>query len=43
MIQPMSKMLFSSPIISLMCSYVAFLYGLLHILFTTYTFVFEEE
>lgn len=37
------KMLFCSPIIFLMCSYVAVMYGLLYILFTTYTFVFEGE
>lgn len=37
------KMLLCSPIIFLMCSYVAVMYGLLYILFTTYTFVFEEE
>lgn len=37
------KMLFCSPIIFLMCAYVAIMYGLLYILFTTYTFVFEGE
>lgn len=37
------KMLLLSPIIFLMCSYVAIMYGLLYILFTTYTFVFESE
>lgn len=41
-IRPM-KMLLLSPIIFLMCSYVAIMYGLLYILFTTYTFVFEGE
>lgn len=41
-IRPM-KMLFCSPIIFIMCSYVVVMYGLLYILFTTYTSVFEGE
>src|ERR1700679_2815063 len=36
------KMLFLSPIVAGMCIYIAVMYGLLYILFTTYTFVFEE-
>ncbi|KAF1980869.1 MFS general substrate transporter [Aulographum hederae CBS 113979] len=35
-------MLFFSPIVTVMSVYVAMLYGFLYILFTTYTFVFEE-
>lgn len=40
-VRPM-KLLFLSPIVSVMCIYIAVLYGLLYILFTTFTFVFEE-
>lgn len=40
-VRPM-KMLFLSPIITAMCIYIAIMYGLLYILFTTYTFVFER-
>jgi MFS family permease len=40
-VRPM-KMLFLSPIVAAMCIYIAVLYGLLYILFTTFTFVFEE-
>jgi hypothetical protein len=40
-VRPM-KMLFLSPIVTAMCIYIAVLYGLLYILFTTYTFVFER-
>lgn len=36
-------MLITFPIVALMCIYVAFLYGALYILFTTFTFVFEEQ
>jgi hypothetical protein len=36
------KLLFLSPIVTAMCIYIAIMYGLLYILFTTYTFVFEE-
>lgn len=36
-------MLILSPIVFLMCLYIAILYGLLYILFTTYTFVFEGQ
>ena len=35
------KLLFLSPIVSAMCAYIAVLYGLLYILFTTFTYVFE--
>ncbi|KAF2095729.1 cycloheximide resistance protein [Rhizodiscina lignyota] len=38
-----SKMLIMAPIVSLMSIYVAVLYGLLYILFTTFTFVFEGQ
>ncbi|KAF9890222.1 hypothetical protein FE257_006134 [Aspergillus nanangensis] len=38
-----SKMLLFSPIITMMCIYIAVLYGLLYILFTTFTFVFEGQ
>jgi MFS family permease len=31
-----------SPIVAAMCIYIAVLYGLLYILFTTFTFVFED-
>jgi MFS family permease len=37
------KMLMTFPIVALMCIYVSFLYGALYILFTTFTFVFEEQ
>ena len=37
------KMLFLSPIVAAMCIYIAVMYGLLYILFTTFTFVFEEQ
>ncbi|OCL03378.1 MFS general substrate transporter [Glonium stellatum] len=37
-----TKMVVRSPIISLMCVYTAVTYGLLYILFTTFTFVFED-
>jgi hypothetical protein len=36
------KMLFLSPIVASMCTYIAVMYGMLYILFTTFTFVFEE-
>ncbi|XTI96167.1 MFS general substrate transporter [Cenococcum geophilum] len=36
-----TKMLLRSPIVSMMCVYTAVTYGLLYILFTTFTFVFE--
>lgn len=41
LIRPM-KMLLFTPIVTVMCIYVAVIYGLLYILFTTFTFVFEE-
>lgn len=34
--------MFLSPIVSMMCVYTAVAYGILYILFTTFTFVFEE-
>lgn len=37
------KMLFLSPIINLMCMYIAIAYGIMYILFTTFTFVFEDQ
>jgi hypothetical protein len=37
-----TKLLFLSPIVSMMCVYTAVTYGILYILFTTLTFVFEE-
>ncbi|KAF7197523.1 Efflux pump radE [Pseudocercospora fuligena] len=36
------KMLVRSPIVSLMAIYAAFVYGVLYLLYTTFTFVFEE-
>lgn len=36
------KMFFFSPIVAAMCIYVAVMYGLLYLLFTTYTFVFMD-
>ncbi|KAF7539189.1 hypothetical protein G7054_g2375 [Neopestalotiopsis clavispora] len=36
------KMLFCCPIVTIMCTYVAVLYGILYLLFSTYSFVFEE-
>ncbi|CDM34404.1 hypothetical protein DTO013E5_4917 [Penicillium roqueforti] len=38
-----SKMLILSPIVALMSSYIAVLYGFLYILFTTFTLVFEGQ
>ncbi|KAJ5679820.1 hypothetical protein N7462_008064 [Penicillium macrosclerotiorum] len=38
-----SKMLLLSPIVASMCIYIAVLYGLLYILFTTFTEVFEGQ
>ncbi|PIB01378.1 putative transporter [Cercospora beticola] len=40
--RPMQILLFS-PVASLMCFYIATLYGLLYILFTTFTFVFVDQ
>ncbi|KAF2173644.1 hypothetical protein M409DRAFT_61965 [Zasmidium cellare ATCC 36951] len=37
------KMLFLSPIILLMSIYAAFVYGILYLLYTTFTFVFTEN
>lgn len=42
LIRPL-KMLLGSPIIASMCIYIAILYGLLYILFTTFTEVFEGQ
>lgn len=36
------KMFVSSPIVSLMAVYAAFVYGILYLLYTTFTFVFTE-
>ncbi|EME81332.1 uncharacterized protein MYCFIDRAFT_38503 [Pseudocercospora fijiensis CIRAD86] len=36
------KMLLRSPIVGLMAVYAAFVYGVLYLLYTTFTFVFEE-
>ncbi|KAJ5773863.1 hypothetical protein N7457_008759 [Penicillium paradoxum] len=38
-----SKMLILSPIVALMSTYIAVLYGFLYILFTTFTIVFEGQ
>ncbi|KAK7734328.1 hypothetical protein SLS57_000020 [Botryosphaeria dothidea] len=38
-----TKMLFLSPIVGLMSLYVAVVYGILYLLFTTFTFVFEGQ
>ncbi len=38
-----SKLLFLSPICALMSLYIAIVYGTLYVLFTTFTFVFEES
>ncbi|KAB2573704.1 MFS transporter [Lasiodiplodia theobromae] len=37
------KLLLFSPIVTLMCLYIAIAYGILYILFTTFTFVFEDQ
>jgi MFS family permease len=42
LIRPM-KMLFRSPIVFLLCLYMSFVYGLLYLLFTTITLVFESD
>lgn len=42
LVRPMKILLFS-PIATLMCIYIAVLYGLMYILFTTFTFVFEDQ
>lgn len=36
------KMLICCPIVTIMCTYVAVLYGILYLLFATYSFVFRE-
>ena len=41
-VRPLKILLFT-PVASAMCIYIALLYGLLYILFTTYTFVFSES
>lgn len=38
-----ARLLFLSPIVASMCIYIAILYGLLYILFTTFTEVFEGQ
>ncbi|KAF2864468.1 MFS general substrate transporter [Piedraia hortae CBS 480.64] len=42
LVRPAKMMLFS-PICSLMCLYMGIVYGILYLLFTTYTFVFEQR
>ncbi|KAL2283179.1 hypothetical protein FJTKL_10075 [Diaporthe vaccinii] len=37
-----SKMLLCRPIVTVLCTYVALLYGILYLLFATYSFVFKE-
>ncbi|KAK7932528.1 hypothetical protein PG985_003240 [Apiospora marii] len=37
-----TKMLLCCPIVTVMCTYVALLYGTLYLLFSTYSFVFKE-
>ncbi|SPQ19366.1 bd4982de-6014-488b-be5c-e37ab0f8e955 [Thermothielavioides terrestris] len=37
-----TKMLICCPLVTIMCSYVAVLYGILYLLFATYSFVFKE-
>ena len=37
------KMLLFSPVVTILCIYVAVMYGLLYILFTTFTFVFMDN
>jgi MFS family permease len=37
-----SKMLLCCPIVTILCTYVAILYGTLYLLFATYSFVFKE-
>jgi MFS family permease len=37
-----TKMLICCPLVTILCTYVAILYGTLYLLFTTYSFVFEE-
>ncbi|KAH6657513.1 major facilitator superfamily domain-containing protein [Truncatella angustata] len=41
-VRPLRMLLFS-PLITILCTYVAILYGLMYVLFTTFTFVFEEQ
>lgn len=41
MVRPF-KMLFLSPIVGMMAVYAAFVYGILYLLYTTFTFVFEQ-
>lgn len=41
MLRPL-KMLLCCPIVIIMCTYVALLYGTLYLLFSTYSFVFKE-
>ncbi|KAF2691686.1 MFS general substrate transporter [Lentithecium fluviatile CBS 122367] len=37
-----SKMLACCPVVTILCTYVAILYGILYLLFATYSFVFKE-
>ena len=41
MLEPM-RLLLTEPIVTCLCVYIAIIYGVLYILFTTFTFVFEE-
>ncbi|MCJ1386325.1 hypothetical protein MMC17_009451 [Xylographa soralifera] len=38
-----TKLMFLSPICALMCIYLALMYGVLYLLFSTFTFVFEQK
>ncbi|KAG7293600.1 hypothetical protein NEMBOFW57_003654 [Staphylotrichum longicolle] len=37
-----TKMLLCCPVVTILCTYVAILYGTLYLLFATYSFVFKE-
>lgn len=37
-----ARMFIHSPVVAMMCGYIAVIYGLLYILFTTFTFVYRE-
>lgn len=38
-----AKMIIFAPIVTAVCLYIAVIYGLMYILFTTFTFVYEEQ
>ncbi|CAK7217401.1 hypothetical protein SCUCBS95973_003138 [Sporothrix curviconia] len=42
LLQPL-RLLLTEPIVTCLCVYIAIIYGVLYILFTTFTFVFEEN